>query len=192
MQNDTTDESLSDVSQLNTADDNSAVQQTSSEQPESIETLSLKELNEYLGKDFKDKGTAMKSLKDTFSYVGKKKEDIANEIKSAQQTGELSKEIKQIKENMFYKDNPELTSYRNLIQKLGDNPEDVVNMPEFKSIYEQAKGFNESQKLKTVLQSNPRIASQRDSLSKASEAFKSGNRSEGESQVAKAVLATLD
>lgn len=192
MQEDTTVESLPDVSQLNTAGDNSAVQQTPSSQSESIETLSLKELNEYLGKDFKDKGTAMKSLKDTFSYVGMKKEDIAKEIQSKQQTEGLSKEIKQIKENMFYDKNPDLAPYRTLIQKLGDNPEDVLNMPEFKGIYEQAKGFNESQKLKTVLQSNPRIASQRDSLSKASEAFKSGNRAEGESQVAKAVLATLD
>jgi len=192
MQEDTTVESLPDVSQLNTAGDNSAVQQTPSSQSESIETLSLKELNEYLGKDFKDKGTAMKSLKDTFSYVGMKKEDIAKEIQSKQQTEGLSKEIKQIKENMFYDKNPDLAPYRTLIQKLGDNPEDVLNMPEFKGIYEQAKGFNESQKLKTVLQSNPRIASQRDSLSKASEAFKSGNRAEGESQIAKAVLATLD
>jgi len=192
MHEDINEESLSDVSQLNTADDNSAVTQTSSEQAEVIESLTLKELNEYLGKDFKDKGTAMKSLKDTFSYVGKKKEDIAKELQSAQQTGELSKEIKQIKENMFYDKNPELASYRTLIQKLGDNPEVVVNMPEFKDIYEQAKGFNESQKLKTVLQSNPRIASQRDSLSKASDAMKAGNRAEAESQVAKAVLATLE
>lgn len=34
-------------------------------------TLSLDELNQSLGRDFKDKDTAVKSLKDTFDFVGK-------------------------------------------------------------------------------------------------------------------------
>lgn len=34
-------------------------------------TLSLEELNEQLGRDFKDKDSAVKALKDTFSFVGK-------------------------------------------------------------------------------------------------------------------------
>ena len=35
------------------------------------DTLSLAELNTLLGKDFKDKATALKAVKDTFSYIGR-------------------------------------------------------------------------------------------------------------------------
>lgn len=185
-----TSETLDESSQLNDASVEKAVE-TSSQVPAS-DNLSLKEINDLLGKDYKDKETALKSIKDTVSYVGKKKEDIAREILGNNQSESLQKEIKQIKENMFYKDNPDLENYRTLIQKLGDNPADVVNSPEFKSIYEKAKGFDESAKMKTVLQSSPRLASVRDNFAKAQEAMKSGNRDMAESLIAKTALETIE
>lgn len=130
-------------------------------------TLSLKELNEFLGKDFKDTATALKAVKDTFSYVGKRKEDIVKEVSSG--TDNIASELKQLKENLFYKDNPDYAPYRALINKMGSNPEEVAQSPEFKAIFEKAKGFDDSQKLKTVLSSSPRLAASRDNISKARE-----------------------
>ena len=67
-----------------------------------------------------------------------------------------------------------------------------MNMPEFKTIHEQASGYKKSQELRTVLTSNPRLQESKDSLSKAREAMASGNQDEAGLQAARAVLATLE
>jgi hypothetical protein len=185
---DITAEALGESSQLNDAPAETAVETEGKVSDHSAQGLSLDEINSHLGKDFKDKATALKAFKDTFSYVGKKREDILKELDSAKNTEALTAEIKLIKENMFYDRNPEYAQYRTLIDKLGENPEKVINSSEFKSVYEKAKGFDESAKLKTVLQSSPRLASAQDSLSKAREALSSGNRDKAEDLIARAVL----
>lgn len=151
--------------------------------------LSLKEINETLGQNFPDKETAKKALKDTFSYVGKKKEDIMKEVSG--NMPELQKQIGEMKENLFYKDHPEYTAHRALISKLGSNPEVVVQMPEFKAIFEQADGYVKSQNLRTVLESNPRIASSRDKFAQAKTALEGGNREEAETLVTRGVLESI-
>ncbi len=184
----TTEEALGESSQLNDAPAESAVETvTTGSQPEN---LSLKEMNEFLGKDFKDKGSALKAIKDTFSYVGKKREDIVKEVSG--DTSHLASELKQIKENLFYKENPELAEHRALISKLGDNPEVVAGSPEFQAIFSKAKGYDESQKLRTVLESNPRITASRDNISKAKDLLENPNtREQGENAIARAVLESI-
>lgn len=150
------------------------------------EALTLDELNGLLGKQFKDKSTALQSLKELNSFVGKKKEDIMKEVSGNSEA--LSNEIKQIKENQFYSQNPDLKDYRGIISKLGGNPEEVIASPEFKLIYDKAKGYDETVKLKTVLESNPRLAQSRDNLTKAREAVTSGNQMEAETYAVNAVL----
>lgn len=130
--------------------------------------LILDELNSLLGKNFKDKATALKSVKDTYSYVGKRKEDITKELSSG--TENVTKELKEIKSNMFFDKNPDYVQYRSLMEKMGDNPVDVANMPEFKGIFEKAVGYDKNQNLKSVLVSNPRLAMSKDNLTKAREA----------------------
>lgn len=143
---------------------------TPSVQPEpSKDSLTLAEVNAFLGKDFKDKETALKAVKDTFSYVGKKKEDIERDILASQDITKLSTELSSIRKDMFFKDNPQYAEHRKLIEKLGSNPSEVVNSEEFKGIFTKAEGFDKTQKLKTVLESNPRLSSSSDSLKKASE-----------------------
>lgn len=173
-----------DESQLNSAAPEAAVS------TESPENLTLAELNTILGKDFKDKATALKSVKDTFSYVGKRKEDIAKEVGGSNET--LASELRQIKENMFFDKNPDYVQYRDLMAKMGTNPEEVANSKEFKSIYEKAVGFDASQKLKSVLVSNPRLASSKDNLAKAREAQQSGNNDLAENLIARAVLDSIE
>lgn len=154
----------SGASQLNAADPNAAVGTVATGD---ASQLSLSELNTLTGKQYTSKESALKSIKDTFSYVGMKKEDIAKEIASSSNNDAVTKELASIRKDMFYKDNPDYAPYRNLIEKVGGTPAEVVNSAEFKDVFTKAKGYDESAKLKTVLESNPRIASSRDSITKA-------------------------
>lgn len=180
-----TPDGQADGSQLNPA----APEAAASSEP-NPENLMLTELNGLLGKDFKDKATALKSVKDTFSYVGKRKEDIMKEVSGS--NDQVSRELKEIKENMFFDKNPDYTPYRALMGKMGSNPEEVANSVEFKGIFEKAKGFDDNQKLRSVLVSNPRIAASKDNLTKAREAANAGDMATAEKNAVAAVLATLE
>lgn len=151
-----------------------------------VATLSLEELNQHLGKNFPDRDTALKSLKDTFSYVGKKKEDIAKEIGVETKLSSVEQELAKLRKDMWFKDNPDHAPYRAIIEKMG-NPQDVINSEEYKQIFSKAKGYDDLQSKRTVLESNPRIAASRDTMAKASEALQKGKTSEGGQLVAQAV-----
>jgi len=156
------------------------------------DTLTLDELNQALGKNYKDKESAIKSFKDTFSYVGKKVEDIAPKIDPNQF---ISRE--QYEKDMFYSQNPELnkSEIREVIDAMakakGVSPKDVVASDSFKAVFSKVKGYDESQSLKSVLETNPRLASTRDAFSQAQEAYKGGKKDTAESLITKAVLESL-
>lgn len=160
--------------------------------PNTADTLTLAELNQALGKNYKDKDSAIKSFKDTFSYVGKKFEDIAPKIDPNQF---ISRE--QYEKDMFYSQNPELnkSEIREVIDAMakakGLSPKDVVESDTFKAVFSKVKGYDESQSLKSVLETNPRLASTRDSFSQAKEAYKAGKKDEAESLITKAVLESM-
>lgn len=163
---------------------------------EANDALSLAALNQSLGKDFKDLPTALKSIKDTYNYVGKagQAEKELKKIKEAATGGDQSKleeQLKEIRKDMFFDKNPEFKEHRKLIEKLGGDPAEVVNSEEFKTIFEKAKGFDETQKLKTVLNSNPRIAQATDKLTQAKKLQDQGQTDEAASMVVKGVLEAL-
>ena len=118
------------------------------------DTLSLAELNQYLGKDFKDKATALKAVKDTFSFVGKKQETTA----SATVSPELEAQVQSLKEEVFYSQHPEYSEYRSIIKKMGGNPSEVVGTDEFKLLFEKVKVADDVQKKQSVVSSNSRVA----------------------------------
>lgn len=185
-----TPEALPDASQLNAPDAQGTVRSET-------EALTLDELNQALGKNFTDKASALKSFKDTFSFVGKRVEDVKKEvlgeIQNESRIDQLAKELEIERKERFYDRNPQYASLRKVIEKLGSNPADVVQSEEFKEIYTKVSGFDESQKLKTVLESNPRLTSSRDALSKAQELMTTGrNKDEAEALVARAVIDALD
>lgn len=151
--------------------------------------VSLKEINEFLGTNYKDKTTALASLKETRSYVGKKKEDIAKEVVA--DTDGIRKELSDMKKNMFYKDNPDLAPYKALIDSLGSNPAEVVADPKYKDVLDKALGYDKTQKLKTVLETNPHIASSRDKFAQAKDEYSKGNKESAESLITKGVLEAL-
>lgn len=179
MNDNNTPDGQVDASQLNAATPDGTVTNGSKDvttpTPKMPEAMTLEELNNTLGKSFKNKESALKSLKDTFSYVGKKIEDVRNEVVSEVKTNEatekLAKEVAELKKEMFYKDHPDYANpaIRNFIEKIGGNPSEVVNSKEFKEIFDKVSGFDKSTQLRTVLDSNPRLMAVKDNLTKAKE-----------------------
>lgn len=161
---------------------------------ETVEGLSLQDLNKYLGKNYPDKDTALKSLKDTISYVGKKKDDIVKEAFDGSKF--ISRD--QYETDMFYSKNPDYQSpeLRKVIDSMakadGIRPQDVVESEAFKAVYGKVKGYTDSQSLKSVLETNPRLANTTSKLGEAAEAMKSGNRDLAASKAAQAVMEAFE
>lgn len=143
------------------------------------QVIPLSELKNFLGKDFKDKDSALKSLKDTQTYVGRvgQLEQQLQGFQGGSQpvaTGEvaaLREQIDSIQRDGFFNTNPQYKSIRPVVEKLakaeGKGLHEIVELPEFKDMFSKVEGFEKSQGLRTVLESNPRLASSQDKLSKA-------------------------
>lgn len=194
---DITFDSLSGDAQLTSSDESKTVGSESPSSP-SEEAMTLAEINESLGKNFGDKASALKAFKDTFSYVGKKKEDIEREVlakvSTDTRTDALAKELEEMRKERFFDKNPDLAPYRAVYEKIGGSPDEFFNSDAIKPMIEKARGFDQSQKLRTVLESNPRIASSKDNLSKAREMLTQpgASKTEIESLAVKAVLDIYD
>jgi hypothetical protein len=153
-------------------------------------TITLEELNTLTGKQFPTKEAALKSIKDTASYVGMKVEDVEKRVlakaQESNKTDALALELETMRKERFFDKNPQYAdeNTRKIIERLGGNPVDVVASPEFKSVFEKVQGYDETQKLKTVLDSNPRLASSRDNLTKARELKAQGATTDQISQLA--------
>lgn len=151
------------------------------------ENISLQELKGILGKDFKDKATALKSVKDTFRFVGQK-----TIVPKVDESKFISKE--QYEQDMFYSKNPHFdkpeirTVINSMATTQGKSPRDVVESDTFKAIFDKVKGYDESQNLKTVLATNPRLVASGDKLNQATEAMNQGRKSIAEDLATKAVM----
>lgn len=171
-------EGLPDGSQLNPSDPKPNVGNPAP-QPSSPETMTLAEINTFLGRNYKDKTSALQGLKETYTFVNKRKEDIENEVKATiqkdNQVGDLAKELENQRKELFYFQNPQYAPHRKLIESLGNDPHKVVQGEVFKETFSKLEEHGKTARLKTVLESNPRLASSRDNLSKAAELKKQQN-----------------
>ncbi len=151
-QDNPTDETLSGTAHVDAADGGAAVDSG---------TLTLDEINSLLGKDFKDKDSALKAVKDTFSYVGKKKEDIAAEMRPTAQAPSdayASKdELAQLKNELFYANHPEYKGYESTIKMMGNDPSEVTGTDAFKALFAKVKVADEAEQKKSVVSSNSRL-----------------------------------
>jgi hypothetical protein len=149
--------------------------------------LSLEELNSYLGKNFKDKDTALKSLKDTYRYVGNPtvdalsqklgapQEQVAEALKTLMSTQPAGMTQEQYQEDRFFDKNPDLEELRPQLSRLrSSDPEaskqswsEFIKSPLVAPLVEKVKGYNEIQGRKSVLESNPRLGAVSDKLSEA-------------------------
>ena len=100
---------------------------------------------------------------------------VSNEVespveKTSSRNDDFARQIKEMKEQLFYSENPDYKPYKGLISKMGENPADVIGMQEFKDVFDKANSFDKTQKQKTVLESNPRIGVVRNKLTEAQQA----------------------
>lgn len=155
-QDNLTADTLPDASQLNAPDGQAA----------DADTLSLAELNTFLGKDFKDKDAALKAVKDTFAYVGRKIETASPAPEATTGTSTLEADVRSLREDLFYSQHPEYAEYRSLISSMG-NPTEVVEKPEFKTIFEKVKEADQVRTTRSVVASNPRLAQEQTATEEA-------------------------
>lgn len=123
-------------------------------------------LNKELKKDFKSDEAALKSVKDTFSYIGKKKEDIEKEVEPSNNEDYVSKS--DFEEALFFSKHPEYESYKTIIGalKVSTNKSfnEVLEDDNFKAIYDKAIAHDNTEKSKSVLQTNSRLATEQVNL----------------------------
>lgn len=156
------DEEITTPEEQSQVDSEEAVSETTdetvetepNEQPsvDEAEALSLDELNDALGKKFKSKDSALRSLKETNKFVGKKKEEAVKE--ASKEYDNLRAELDALKQENFYSKNPHYEPYKNLIEKLG-NRDEVVKTKEFKEVFDKLKTAEEPEK--SIIHSNARI-----------------------------------
>lgn len=153
-QDNSTDNTLTGDAQLTSADGGAAV---------APDTLTLSEVNALLGKDFKDKDSALKAVKDTFGYVGKKKEDIEAEVRAtlsptSDNTKATESALAQMRKDLFYATNPQFKGYEDLIDSMGINPAEVVKSDTFTKVFDKVKVADEAEQKRSVVSSSSRLA----------------------------------
>jgi len=181
-------EALGEESHVNSAPASETV--TPEEKPLSeaqLRGLSLDELNETLGKQFKDKDSAIKAIKDTFSYVGKKVDQVEAELKN---NGFISK--RELEEVLFYRDNPEYAANRDIIDayaaKFGVSAREAVKVDALSNLLAKAQKADSYENSQSVIESNPRLVASRSNLDKARDLAMSKNSEQRDALIAKAVL----
>lgn len=102
----------------------------------------------------------------------------------------------ELSRQLFFKDNPQYQPYEAIIDAMAAQnkvaPREVVESDQFKSLFDKAKGFDEVQKSKSVLQTNSRLGVAQDSMTKAQEAMQSGDVRKAQDLAVKAVIDTFE
>lgn len=207
----TTLDTLPDESQLNSAEVKSA----------DGDAIHLAKLNEFLGKDFKDVDTALKSVKDTFSYVGK--QDSARQLvkQAMETTGKGEQEVltaiqklmsetnapsgdfitkEQYAEDLFFNGKPELSAVKDIIKPLKASSEeykgmswnDFVKQDRISSIVDTFKVAEDFRSSKSVVESNPRIGSATTKLESARQAQAAGDYNTAKANAIGSVMELLE
>lgn len=151
------------------------------------EALTLSEMNAYLGKNFPDKATALKALKDTFIFVGKKTEKVEENLK---EKGFMTKQ--EFDDALFYRDNPNHAPHKEVLDSIakakGISLSEAAKTDSYKKLFEGAENYTKSQSLKSVLESNPRLASVENRAKTVQDAIKAGNKDAARTEAAKVVM----
>lgn len=130
------------------------------------DNLSLAELNEITGLDFKSKEAALKSIRDMQSQAGKAS-DLEGKLKQAvKEPGETNAEYEErlarLEQENFFARNSEHEANRSLLEKIakadGISLAQAVESTEYKAIFEAQQSANEAQSKRTVAASNNRVA----------------------------------
>ena len=155
------EETHTDASQLNAAVGDEAVSVATDSDTVSTDSLSLAEINEITGRNYKDKASALKSIREMQSQAGKAA-DLEGKVKAAQADPETSDErlaalqeqLTQTQLEVFYSQNPDVN--RELAETIakanGIDIKEAVNTDLYKNTVAK-----EPEK-RTVATSNSRVA----------------------------------
>jgi hypothetical protein len=159
---------------------------TSSTATPKEDALTLSELNSILGKQFPNKEVALKALKDTQSYVGKKTEDAARELK---EKGFLTRE--ELENELFFRDNPDHANYKDTLEAIaktkGISLKEAANSEGYKNLFEGASKYEEAKKMKSVLESSPRLRQAVEKADSIKQLKQSGNYEAAQAEAAKLI-----
>lgn len=133
-------------------------------------SLTLEEINNLTGKQYKDKETALKSIKDMSSQAGKAA-DLEGKLKEALESGtetpddvvkKLRDELRATQEDVFFANNPEHKENRKILEGIakaeGVSLADALNSDVYKEVFEAKKIAKESQSKRTIASSKNRQA----------------------------------
>ncbi len=105
-------------------------------------------------------------------------------------------QVAKLQADIFYRDNPSVAPYRQAIDEFaaatGKSQPEIIQMDAFKTLVGNATGFDEMQKAKSVLQTNPRLGVATDNLTKAQEAVKSGDFAKAQDLAVGAVMEQIN
>lgn len=119
-----------------------------------LTSLSLEELNGVLGRQFKTKEGALKSIKDTYAFVGKQKGESGE--KEATSSNE---EIEALRTELYFTQNPDLNDARPILEALakanGQSVQEAAQTELFQQTLSKIKGAD--QEKATVMEGNRRF-----------------------------------
>ena len=154
------------------------------------DALTLDQINEATGRNYKDIDTALKSLKDTRVEATKAGEyKKALDALATGESSELAEQVKALREDNFYSKNPQYEGVRDLINQMGGDPQEVVQTDAFKSAFEKISGYEKTQSTKSVLETNPRIGQVKSKMTDAREAIEQSRDALAKGDVAGSVAA---
>lgn len=157
------------------------------QQPKDV--FDLGALNKELGTNYASAEDAVKGLKNLKSFVGSKEEKVKEKVLDEGRF--IPKE--DYERDMFYLKHGDLEPYKELIdaraKTLGVSPSEVVEKDDYmKATLEKLRGYDDTEKAKSVLMSNPRLGQVTDKLQVAREAASKGDFVAAESNAVKAVM----
>lgn len=153
--------------------------------------LSLEELNSTLGKNFKTKEDALKSLKDTNSFVGKKVDKIVDGTKDGEIDSDKYVSKTEFEDERFLRNNKEVAAHEDLLRSMrqgGQSLEEVSKTDVFKNASKAINAGNEAEDAKSVLQSNPKLGAAKDKMTQANESLEKGDIAAAKKNAVGAVL----
>jgi hypothetical protein len=145
-----TEETQVDESQLNSA--------TGEEAVSTPEAFTLEELNSITGKQFKSKESALKSIQDMSKMAGKAA-DLMGKTKDAE---DVRARLESAEQEVFLARNPQHEANLELLQTLakasGVSLKEATQLPVYLNVLEKTKMAEESVSKRTIASSNNRVA----------------------------------
>ncbi len=165
-------------------------------------SMTLSELNEFLGKQYTTKESALKSIKDTFRYTSqvpnlqRKIDELTDGRTTASPSTELESTVRSLKEQLeettFISERPEFKEYLPTLRELrsgtGKSMSELAGSEAYKALFEKAFAQDASQKKRSVLESNPRLGQVRDKTNESREALQKGDFEGARGSAVSAVL----